>query len=86
MPGKLVNLWNNAAGRKTVKRKLKLVCKCHGVSGSCAVKICWKEVADFRVVGNALKNRLGAWMGRRPCGVVVMVVEENKTILNKVKY
>ena len=65
MPGKLVNLWNNAAGRKTVKRKLKLVCKCHGVSGSCAVKICWKEVADFRVVGNALKNRLGAWMGRR---------------------
>ncbi|KAK6180500.1 hypothetical protein SNE40_012645 [Patella caerulea] len=53
----LMNVWNNGAGRKTVKEELDLICKCHGVSGSCSVKICWRKMKTFRAIGTALKNR-----------------------------
>ncbi|XP_055856948.1 protein Wnt-2 [Episyrphus balteatus] len=53
----LMNLHNNRAGRKIVKNLLKTECKCHGVSGSCAMKTCWKSLPSFRVVGDALMKR-----------------------------
>jgi len=36
---------------------MKLLCKCHGVSGSCSAKICWRTVASFREIGDLLKDR-----------------------------
>lgn len=32
-------------------------CKCHGVSGSCSLKTCWLQLADFRKVGETLKEK-----------------------------
>jgi hypothetical protein len=40
------------AVRKTMRR----LCKCHGVSGSCATQTCWRQISEFREVGNHLKE------------------------------
>ncbi|XP_076444216.1 protein Wnt-4-like [Babylonia areolata] len=53
----LMNLWNNGAGRKTTKNNLDIKCKCHGVSGSCSVKICWRKLKPFRAIGADLKAK-----------------------------
>lgn len=34
-----------------------LSCKCHGVSGSCSIRTCWKELSDFKTIGNYLKRK-----------------------------
>uniref|UniRef100_UPI00358EAD04 protein Wnt-7a-like isoform X2 n=1 Tax=Myxine glutinosa TaxID=7769 RepID=UPI00358EAD04 len=53
----LMNLHNNEAGRKTLQQMMRLECKCHGVSGSCATKTCWMMLPKFREVGYALKDK-----------------------------
>ncbi|XP_023611518.1 protein Wnt-5a [Myotis lucifugus] len=53
----LMNLHNNEAGRRTVYNLADVACKCHGVSGSCSLKTCWLQLADFRKVGDALKEK-----------------------------
>lgn len=50
----LMNLHNNEAGRRTLRRSMETVCKCHGVSGSCSVRVCWRRLKPFRAVGDAL--------------------------------
>ncbi|KAB0388800.1 hypothetical protein E2I00_002141, partial [Balaenoptera physalus] len=41
----------------TVYNLADVACKCHGVSGSCSLKTCWLQLADFRKVGDALKEK-----------------------------
>ncbi|XP_037034558.1 protein Wnt-2 isoform X2 [Bradysia coprophila] len=53
----LMNLHNNRAGRKIVKNLLRTDCKCHGVSGSCAMKTCWKSLPPFRAIGDVLMKK-----------------------------
>nr|P21551.1 RecName: Full=Protein Wnt-1; Flags: Precursor [Ambystoma mexicanum]CAA38991.1 Wnt-1 [Ambystoma mexicanum] len=53
----LMNRHNNEAGRMTVFSEMKQECKCHGMSGSCAVRTCWMRLPTFRAVGDFLKDR-----------------------------
>ncbi|XP_052212097.1 protein Wnt-16-like [Dreissena polymorpha] len=52
-----MNLHNNEAGRKITEQLMDHRCRCHGVSGSCAVKTCWRSLPMFRQVGDALKAK-----------------------------
>ncbi|KAJ7376771.1 Protein Wnt-8b [Desmophyllum pertusum] len=54
------NLHNNEVGRKVVRASLTKECKCHGVTGSCNLKTCWKQLAPFNVVGSELKQKYRA--------------------------
>jgi len=56
-PRSLANLHNNQAGRIAVRKTMKTLCKCHGVSGSCATQTCWRQLGDFRDVGAYLKKQ-----------------------------
>lgn len=53
----LVKLHNNDAGRLSVKHLMYTECKCHGLSGSCTLRTCWRKMPAFRDVGNRLKER-----------------------------
>ncbi|XP_067869269.1 protein Wnt-9b [Heterodontus francisci] len=50
-----VDMHNTNVGIKAVKSGLKTTCKCHGVSGSCAVRTCWKQLSSFHETGKLLK-------------------------------
>ncbi|XP_042206259.1 protein Wnt-4-like [Homarus americanus] len=53
----LMNLHNNEAGRKLIEMHMRIECKCHGVSGSCELKTCWKAMPTFREIGEILKDK-----------------------------
>lgn len=38
---------------------MKMHCRCHGVSGSCELKTCWKFMPTFNEIGNVLKQKYG---------------------------
>eukprot|EP00071_Canis_lupus_P049323 XP_022282880.1 protein Wnt-16 [Canis lupus familiaris] len=52
-----MNLHNNEAGRQAVAKLMSVDCRCHGVSGSCAVKTCWKTMSSFEKIGRLLKDK-----------------------------
>uniref|UniRef100_A0A8D0F4C7 Protein Wnt n=1 Tax=Strix occidentalis caurina TaxID=311401 RepID=A0A8D0F4C7_STROC len=54
---KAMNLHNNAAGRQVLSDSLDTKCKCHGVSGSCSVKTCWKGLPNLDEIASDLKSK-----------------------------
>lgn len=53
----LMNLHNNEAGRRAVRSRMQRTCKCHGVSGSCSMQICWRRLPPLRKVAEGLHKR-----------------------------
>ncbi|KAJ8920937.1 hypothetical protein NQ315_015730 [Exocentrus adspersus] len=52
-----VNLHNNRVGRKVMTESLQTQCKCHGVSGSCNIKTCWKALPPMTVIGQKILQK-----------------------------
>ncbi|XP_033228365.1 protein Wnt-11b-1-like [Belonocnema kinseyi] len=63
-----VNMHNNRAGRRAVEQSLTLECKCHGVSGSCSVRTCWRGLGSSgpTVAGARLLRRYASAMEVTP--------------------
>jgi hypothetical protein len=53
----VMNLMNNEAGRQAVMGLMKNQCRCHGISGSCELKTCWRTLPPFQEIGTRLKDR-----------------------------
>ncbi|XP_054164169.1 protein Wnt-16-like [Oppia nitens] len=53
----MMNLHNNLAGRLSIQNQMELKCRCHGVSGSCELKTCWRTLPPFSQVGHVLKQK-----------------------------
>ena len=47
---------HNHVSLQIASSSLQTSCKCHGVSGSCTTKTCWKQVANLRVVGAKIRD------------------------------
>lgn len=56
----MVNLHNFETGRKIIEKNMNKQCKCHGVSGSCEIKTCWRSMPTFSVIGAKLKEKYDA--------------------------
>uniref|UniRef100_A0ABI8A050 Protein Wnt n=1 Tax=Felis catus TaxID=9685 RepID=A0ABI8A050_FELCA len=54
---KLMRLHNSEVGRQALRASLEMKCKCHGVSGSCSIRTCWKGLQELRDVASDLKTR-----------------------------
>ncbi|KJH49357.1 wnt family protein [Dictyocaulus viviparus] len=53
----LMNLHNNRVGRRLLAAQMGKECKCHGVSGSCVTKTCWRVVPKFDEFAQLLKQK-----------------------------
>lgn len=47
----------NCSALQTVMQMMKVMCKCHGVSGSCELKTCWRSLPNFAEVGQTLRSK-----------------------------
>ncbi|XP_014109006.1 protein Wnt-11 isoform X3 [Parus major] len=54
---KLMHLHNSEVGRQVLKASLEMKCKCHGVSGSCSIKTCWKGLQELQDIALDLKTK-----------------------------
>lgn len=53
----LLCLYSTFSHPQAILHNMQLECKCHGVSGSCELRTCWKVMPPFRRVGVVLKER-----------------------------
>lgn len=51
-----IDAHNAYAGIKVVQEATNSACKCHGVSGSCAMKTCWPQLPSFTHSSRAVKT------------------------------
>ncbi|CBY14836.1 unnamed protein product, partial [Oikopleura dioica] len=53
----LFGLHNNKVGRQAADQAKNIICKCHGPSGSCAQKTCWKATTNTAKMNKIIKEK-----------------------------
>ncbi|KXJ15591.1 Protein Wnt-8b [Exaiptasia diaphana] len=48
---------NNDVGRKAVRVNLRKQCRCHGITGTCSTKTCWRRLPSFNEIGKYLHEK-----------------------------
>lgn len=43
---------------QAVIKKSRIICKCHGVSGSCSLITCWQQLTSIREIGKHARSTL----------------------------
>lgn len=66
---------NNEAGRRVIKDNMGKTCKCHGVSGSCTVRVCWRTMPKMEIVASILRKKFD--------NAVRVKLNKNKTKLTR---
>ncbi|XP_065174363.1 protein Wnt-4-like [Sycon ciliatum] len=56
-PSSLMSIHDTEAGRKIVRSSMLRVCKCHGLTGTCAHRTCWYSLPKIHVVGTSLLDK-----------------------------
>ncbi|XP_030383852.1 protein Wnt-4 [Scaptodrosophila lebanonensis] len=57
---------DSEVGIEAVSTLMKDKCKCHGVSGSCSLKTCWKKLADFNATATLLRQKYNQAIRKAP--------------------
>lgn len=56
----LMNIHNSEVGRVLLGNNMQNQCKCHGVSGSCEIKTCFRSMPQFKQISSILKEKYDA--------------------------
>lgn len=54
---KNLNSSQNLSLTKALRDSLVMKCKCHGVSGSCSIRTCWRGLQDLKDIAMDLKTK-----------------------------
>lgn len=57
---------DSEVGIEAVSTLMKDKCKCHGVSGSCSMKTCWKKLSDFNATALLLRQKYNQAIRKAP--------------------
>lgn len=60
---------------KVIKDNMGKTCKCHGVSGSCTVRVCWRTMPKMEIVASILRKKFD--------NAVKVKLNRNKTKLTR---
>ncbi|GAV05665.1 hypothetical protein RvY_15760 [Ramazzottius varieornatus] len=52
-----IHLHNKATGRAVIHGQVQKYCRCHGVSGSCELRTCWRRLIPFTNTSSVLKQK-----------------------------
>ncbi|XP_053959773.1 protein Wnt-4 [Anastrepha ludens] len=57
---------DSEVGIEAVSMLMKDKCKCHGVSGSCSMKTCWKKLSEFNATSTLLRQKYNEAIRKAP--------------------
>ena len=57
---RILSSWTHWHSLQVTKKNMIMMCRCHGTTGTCVWKTCWRELVSFRQIGHILKEKYDA--------------------------